>query len=286
MTSFLTSLPPSLLKKKARTPEQLVANTRSSLLDAVSLIAKRKIQHWDCDSEEEIAMKEKTKYDDSVIKSIEERLQVELDSLARGLEEIKNILYGEPTALLPSNPSIQAHLTTDGHNFDLRQVQEEEVIKETARNLQSSGIIIHLINNFPQIPFEPRKNTALIFNCLMKRSDAFISYLSQPEQIVLIDLLIAGYTDPDVALSCGSMIRECTRHDALSLYILSSNMIYRFFDEFALLPNFDVASDAFASLRELLTTPQNSAIASRFLEENHDVVFAKYEVMNVLTYCD
>ena len=44
------------------------------------------------------------------------------------------------------------------------------------------------------------------------------------------------------------------------------------------LPNFDVASDAFNTLKELLTTPKNKLISSDFLDKNYNHVISKYEV--------
>ena len=41
MTSFLASLPPSILKKKARTPEQLMATVKSSLIFILTIHGKK-----------------------------------------------------------------------------------------------------------------------------------------------------------------------------------------------------------------------------------------------------
>lgn len=59
------------------------------------------------------------------------------------------------------------------------------------------------------------------------------------------------------------MLRECVRHDNLATKILKSSYIWKFFDIYIHLPNFDVASDSFNTLRELLITSKNKSI-SRF----------------------
>jgi calcium binding protein 39 len=60
------------------------------------------------------------------------------------------------------------------------------------------------------------------------------------------------------------MLRECIRHDNLATNILKSKYIWNFFDVYIHLPNFDVASDSFNTLRELLITSKNKSI-SRYL---------------------
>lgn len=90
-------------------------------------------------------------------------------------------------------------------------------------------------------------------------------------------MLMDGYLSPDIALSCGSMLRECIRHDGLAKALLASEQIWTFFDTYVHLPNFDVASDAFNTLRDLMTTVKNKSISSEFLYSQYDVVFSKYE---------
>ena len=120
----------------------------------------------------------------------------------------------------------------------------------------------------------------------MKRDTSLAEYLLQQEHRVAMNYLINGYTNPDTALSCGSMLRECIRDDRLALYVLhSSELLDRFFDEFVSLPNFDVASDAFGTLKELLTTPSNRSVASEFMEQNYDRVFVLYEVGAQMYVC-
>eukprot|EP01035_Chromulina_nebulosa_P036764 gene36764-49570_t len=200
MTSFLASLPPSILKKKARTPEQLVTAVKSSLKFVLSANTKKSvyIDVNDNNIESNIIVK------NSEIDG-ERSADGELDMIGRCLEDIKNVLYGEPSSLLSSNPVSQF---SDGKASEMRFKHEEEIIQETSRCLQSSDLILILIENFSMLPFESRKSVALIFNSLMKRDSSLAEYLLQQEHRVAINHLISGYTDPDIALSCGSMIRE------------------------------------------------------------------------------
>jgi Mo25-like len=81
----------------------------------------------------------------------------------------------------------------------------------------------------------------------------------------MIALQVNAYDNADIALLCGSMLRECVRYESLARATLNDAALWKFFDFYVHLPNFDVASDAFATLRDLLT--RNKGVASEFLSE-------------------
>ena len=58
-----------------------------------------------------------------------------------------------------------------------------------------------------------------------------------------------------------------------------SEYLWKLFDSYVHLPNFEVASDAFNSLRDLLITAKNKKISSTFLDTHFDVVFQHYELL-------
>jgi len=76
-----------------------------------------------------------------------------------------------------------------------------------------------------------------------------------------------------VSLHCGSMLRECIRQEPLARMILNSPSLYTFF-QYIESSNFDVASDAFVTFKELLT--KHKALSADFLERNYDRVFERY----------
>ena len=59
------------------------------------------------------------------------------------------------------------------------------------------------------------------------------------------------YEDPEIALSCGTMLRECIRYESLTRMILHSEDFFKFF-EYVEMSTFDIASDAFATFKVLL----------------------------------
>ncbi len=118
---------------------------------------------------------------------------------------------------------------------------------------------------------------------MRKNLHSFSEYVFENSQIV--DQLVRGYNHADAALSCGSMLRECVRYNALANHILYSDLIWLFFDSFVQMRNFEVASDSFTTLKELLTTPWNKSISSEFLVNKYDEVMAHYEVCVFLELC-
>ncbi|PIA44747.1 hypothetical protein AQUCO_01700381v1 [Aquilegia coerulea] len=90
----------------------------------------------------------------------------------------------------------------------------------------------------------------------------------------LLDFLVLCYDNKDVALNCGNMVRECIKFPSLAKYILDSTSFELFF-KYVELPNFDVASDAFATFRDLLT--RHETAVSEFLTARYEEFFELYE---------
>jgi calcium binding protein 39 len=59
---------------------------------------------------------------------------------------------------------------------------------------------------------------------------------------------IYRYEHQDIALNCGTMLRECARYEALAKIILNTDYFYKFF-EFVEVSTFDIASDAFSTFK-------------------------------------
>lgn len=64
----------------------------------------------------------------------------------------------------------------------------------------------------------------------------------------IIYALAKGYDSPDIALPSGAMLRECIRHENLNKLVLQSPIFYNYF-KYVEVSNFDIASDAFNTLK-------------------------------------
>mmetsp|Transcript_29951 Transcript_29951/g.39378 ORF Transcript_29951/g.39378 Transcript_29951/m.39378 type:complete len:344 (-) Transcript_29951:321-1352(-) len=180
----------------------------------------------------------------------EETKQAASESIAKRLNQMKIILYGEEG----SEPN-------------------ENKCVDLARALKQDDALIKMVTNLQILPFESRKDLSKIFNAVLHRDlDGFSEYMLG--HVDFAGQLVHHYQMPEIALISGSMLREIVRHPDLNRMFLESDYLWPFFDDYVHNSNFDVASDAFATLRELLT--KNKEVAAQFLDAHYDAVFEHY----------
>ena len=177
-----------------------------------------------------------------------------MERLAKRLSQMKLILYG------------------DGE----KEVDKEKCV-DLAEHVIKEGLMPLLLDHYTHLPFEARKDAASIFNNIARHNHGGFADPYIVDHFAIIEKLINGYGHPDVALNCGQMLREAARHEKVARRILFSPYVWPFFDTYVHLPNFDVASDSFATLRDLLTKHKN--VAGEFLEKEYDQVFTKYKAL-------
>ncbi|KAG2464412.1 CAB39 protein, partial [Polypterus senegalus] len=146
---------------------------------------------------------------------------------------------------------------------------QTEAVAQLAQELYNTNLLIGLIANLQRIDFEGKKDVVQIFSNILRRQigsrTPTVEYISSHTQILF--MLLKGYETQEVALNCGMMLRECLRHEPLARTILFSDEFYNFF-RYVELSTFDIASDAFASFRDLLT--RHKVMCADFLETNYD----------------
>ncbi|KAL5150862.1 Calcium-binding protein 39 [Glycine soja] len=159
--------------------------------------------------------------------------------------------------------TMRTMLSGDGESEpNLDQVSQlvEEICKEDVLTL--------LIHKLPILGWEARKDLVHCWSILLKHKVETNYYcVEYIEQHI-------DYDNKDIALSCGIMLRECIKFPSLARYILESASFVLFF-KFVELPNFDVASDAFSTFKDLLTKHVN--VVSEFLTAHYDEFFDLYE---------
>ncbi|KAI0980376.1 hypothetical protein GJ496_003641 [Pomphorhynchus laevis] len=115
-----------------------------------------------------------------------------------------------------------------------------------------------------------------IFNNMLRRQIGKIyptvDYLLHHTDV--LSRLLHGYEDPEIALHCGAMLRECCRHEYLTKHVIDSPDFFNFFI-YVELSTFDIASDAFSTFKEFLI--RHKTLAANFLEENYNTFFELYE---------
>uniref|UniRef100_A0A8D2ZVE3 Calcium binding protein 39-like n=1 Tax=Scophthalmus maximus TaxID=52904 RepID=A0A8D2ZVE3_SCOMX len=151
-----------------------------------------------------------------------------------------------------------------------------ETVAQLAQELYNSDLLITLVENLQFIDFERKKDVCQIFNNILRRQigtrSPTVEYFCSHEEVLFI--LLKGYDSPPVALNCGMMLRECIRHEPLARIVLRSEHFHSFFT-YVEMSTFDIASDAFATFKDLLT--RHKVLVAEYLEQNYDAVFADYE---------
>ncbi|RWS14342.1 protein Mo25-like protein [Dinothrombium tinctorium] len=177
-----------------------------------------------------------------------------LEDISKNLVLMKNMLYG----------------TNDV------EPQTDIAVAQLAQELYNSNLLLLLINNLPKIEFEAKKDVAQIFNNILRRQigtrSPTVEYICTKPEILFT--LVRGYEKHDIALTCGSMLRECARYEALAKILLHSEDFYLFF-QYVEVSTFDIASDAFSTFKELLT--RHKTLSSDFLESKYDRFFSEYQ---------
>ncbi|KAG4977610.1 hypothetical protein JHK82_036878 [Glycine max] len=260
---------------RPKTPQEVAKSIKESLMaldtkTVVEVKALEKHQQW------------KEEYPNEMFLGL---LEPNSNGISGGTPMLKSVFVGEEDCvnlgrvyLMPALEEVEKNFVTmrtmlsgDGESEpNLDQVSQlvEEICKEDVLTL--------LIHKLPILGWEARKDLVHCWSILLKHKVETnyycVEYIEQ--HIELLDFLVVCYDNKDIALSCGIMLRECIKFPSLARYILESASFVLFF-KFVELPNFDVASDAFSTFKDLLTKHVN--VVSEFLTAHYDEFFDLYE---------
>uniref|UniRef100_A0A2N9FUD7 MO25-like protein n=1 Tax=Fagus sylvatica TaxID=28930 RepID=A0A2N9FUD7_FAGSY len=172
--------------------------------------------------------------------------------LGNAILEIRAVLYGNGGS--EPNPDACAQLT-------------QEFFREDTFRL--------IIMCLPKLDSGARQDTTHVIANLQRQwvNSRLIASEFLEKNIDVMDILIPGYEDSDIAITYGSIARECIRHQCVARYVLESEHVKKFFD-YIRIPNFDIASDAASTFKELLT--RHKSTVAEFLSRNYDWFFQEY----------
>lgn len=191
-------------------------------------------------------------YVDGSLLPREGKREEKMAELGKNIRDMKIVLYGNSES--EPVPEACVQLT-------------QEFFRENVMRL--------LILLLPKLDLETRKDTTQVIANLQRQqvhSRLIASdYLESNKD--LLDILVTGYENTDMALHYGTMLRECIRHQSAARYVLESENVRKFFS-YLEIPNFDVQSDAAATFRELLT--RHKSTVAEFLTRNYDWFFSEY----------
>ncbi|KAL6538584.1 hypothetical protein OROGR_012572 [Orobanche gracilis] len=184
----------------------------------------------------------------------ESKREEKMMELSKLIHNLRQILYGDSESEPVSEACVQ--LT-------------QEFFREDTFRL--------LIVCLPKLNLEDRKNAAQIVANLQRQQVQcrLIACDYLEKNLDLMDILITGYEITNLALHYGTMLRECIRHQIVARYVLQSQHMKKFFN-YIQLPYFDIASDAAATFKELLT--RHKSTVADFLSNNYDWFVAEFNL--------
>merc|ERR1719266_2550578 len=154
--------------------------------------------------------------------------------------------------------------------------QSDIIVAQLSQEVYNSGLLLLLLRNLHMVDFEGKKDAVQIFNSILRRQigtrTPTVEYICTKPEIIFT--LCRGYETQEIALNCGTMLRECVRYEALAKILLQSEQFYEFF-KYVEVSNFDIASDAYSTFKDLLT--RHKMLSAEFLEANYDNVFDQYQ---------
>lgn len=137
-----------------------------------------------------------------------------------------------------------------------------------------------LVARLEQLCFETRKDAMHLFSTLLKTAlplgadAALVDYLRSHPRIS--QLLLEGSGRHEVFMHCSQMLRACTRYPQMVTALINEGAFGRLI-ELACHPSFDISSEAFSSLRELLLAQKE--VSAMYLKFNFDSFFAQYHTL-------
>ncbi|BFZ55132.1 Hym1p [Savitreella phatthalungensis] len=181
-----------------------------------------------------------------------------LEEVSKQLAQLKVIYYGD--AEVAPDPDSTAQL---------------------AQQVYLTDLLTLLVRQIGKLEFGARKDACSLFSGLLRRQIGeryvTVDYLAPKEDTMV--LLSRAYEQSAVALQTGPMIRECCKHERLARILMRPSgttkeaELWRYFD-YVENNTFDIASDAFSTLRDLLTRHRD--LAAAFMLDNFDPFFKAY----------
>ncbi|XP_020271682.1 calcium-binding protein 39-like [Asparagus officinalis] len=187
-------------------------------------------------------------------------LALDTKTFAKALEEVeKNIL------------SMKHMICGDGETEP-----NQDQVTQLATEICKEDVLSLFVQKLPSLGWDARKDLAYCWGILLRQqvgsTSICVDYIEN--HLELLDFLVFCYNNKETALNCGNMLRECIKYPSLAKYVLESTSFELFF-KYVELPNFDIASDALATFKDLLT--KHETAVSQYLSVHYEEFFENYD---------
>ncbi|CAI5737530.1 unnamed protein product [Hyaloperonospora brassicae] len=160
------------------------------------------------------------------------------------------------------------------HDWDEEQGDREKKMDDMAELLLRYRVLEKVLmpKVLGQLTFETRKYVGHVFRAMTVHNlRGFIELIGERPDIMR--WLVEGYKNNDTALICGSMLRDCFEHQALTMLFLRTlepefDFLFTVTMENS---NFDISADALINISRLLTV--HKKVTVQLLDESFDHIF-------------
>lgn len=146
---------------------------------------------------------------------------------------------------------------------------------ELLQGLLALDLPATMLAELPNLDFEVQKTIIRLFHKMVQvGAEAVFDYVRSHKQV--LQLLLDGCGNAEVALHCHMMLCSCTLHSELVVCMLDAGFATELL-KLARHESFDISADAFSSLRALLLTHKREGAAH--LEAHFKEFFVPYNEM-------
>lgn len=167
--------------------------------------------------------------------------------------------------------------------LDVSKDSEQHLGREVVQSLLNLDVPSKLVSFLPTLDFEARKSAVRILCLLLQmtaRRDSpgdkrcglkVVNYIRQRRD--LIEALLDGCADPEVFFHCAELVQSCARCGELARELFAARAVPRLL-ELAQNQNFDISSEAFGTLRQVLLAQKD--VAAEYLQAEFQTFFSQY----------
>ena len=164
-------------------------------------------------------------------------------------------------------------------NVYIKKQPKPEEVEKCINVAETTDIMTHIASKIAFLQPETRRIASAIWGYLLKMEHPksfqrpMVEYLTR--HLDTIDTLLRAYgaNSGGADVTIGVMIRDATRFQKIIEYIYRKDLVFALFPVLTS-SNFDVSSDAFQTLKEILTN--HKEVSAPWLSRNFDKFFAEY----------
>ncbi|VUZ54435.1 unnamed protein product [Hymenolepis diminuta] len=193
----------------------------------------------------------------------------------KAVEEISRSLNNLKEVLTDRSDGRSTGRERDTETSNLERTRISEILSEVTQEIIIRDMVPLILAHLEEIEFESCKQIVDLFAHILRKParpfNPMVRYLLEYPEI--LNTLLKGYYTPETAIHFGAILRDACRSESITKVVLGSPGFYDLFIHVQGTA-FDISSDAFTTLRDLLT--RHKPEVADFLERNYDEFFKQY----------